>query len=54
MDYWNHALWTDETKMNLFGSDGVERVWRQPDEEYKVKCVFPSSMVVGVSWSGAA
>uniref|UniRef100_A0A672LD89 SAM domain-containing protein n=1 Tax=Sinocyclocheilus grahami TaxID=75366 RepID=A0A672LD89_SINGR len=23
MDYWNHVLWSDETKINLFGSDGV-------------------------------
>ncbi len=38
MDYWNHVLWSDETKINLFGSDGVKRVWRQPDEEYKDKC----------------
>ncbi len=22
--------WSDETKINLFGSDGVKRVWRQP------------------------
>ncbi len=29
MDYWNHVLWSDETKINLFGSDGVKRVWRQ-------------------------
>ncbi len=36
MDYWNHVLWSDETKMNLFGSDGVKRVWRQSGEEYKV------------------
>ncbi len=28
MDYWNHVLWSDETKINLFGSDGVKRVWR--------------------------
>ncbi len=28
MDYWNHVLWSDETKTNLFGSDGVKRVWR--------------------------
>ncbi len=38
MDYWNHVLWSDETKINLFGSDGVKRVWRQPGEEYKDKC----------------
>ncbi len=40
MDYWN--LWSDETKINLFGSEGVKRVWRQPSEEYKDKCVLPT------------
>ncbi len=40
MDYWNHVLWSDETKINLFGSDGVKHVWRQPGEEYKDKCVL--------------
>ncbi len=42
MDYWNHVVWSDETKINLFGSDGVKRVWRQPGEEYKYKCVLPT------------
>ncbi len=40
MDYWNHILWSDETKINLFGSDGVKHVWRKPGEEYKDKCVL--------------
>ncbi len=42
MDYWNHVLWPDETRINLFGSDGVKRVWRQSREEYKDKCVLPT------------
>ncbi|KAK3508901.1 hypothetical protein QTP70_013731 [Hemibagrus guttatus] len=42
MDYWNHVLWYDETKINLFGSDGVKCVWWQPSEEYKDKCVLPT------------
>ncbi len=42
MDYWNHVLWSDETKINLFGSDGVKRVWWQPGEEYKDKCILPT------------
>ncbi len=42
IDYWNHVLGSDETKTNLFGSDGVKRVWRQPGEEYKDKCVLPT------------
>ncbi len=41
MDYWNHVLWSDETKINLFGSDGVKRVWRQLGKEYKDKCISP-------------
>ncbi len=41
MDYGNLVLWSDETKINLFGSDGVKRVWRQPGE-YKDKCVLPT------------
>ncbi len=56
MDYWNHVLWSDETKINLFGSDGVKRVWRQPGEEYKDKCVLPTvkhgggSVMVWAAW----
>ncbi len=26
MDYWDHVMWSVETKINLFGSDGVKRV----------------------------
>ena len=40
MDYWNHVRWSDETKINVFGSDDVKPVWRQPGEEYKDKCVL--------------
>ncbi len=32
-DYWNHVLCSDETRINLFGSDGVKPVWRQLGEE---------------------
>ncbi|KAK3543177.1 hypothetical protein QTP70_012278 [Hemibagrus guttatus] len=42
MDYWNHVLWSDETKINLFGSDGVKCVWWQTGEEYKDKRVLPT------------
>ena len=42
MDYWNHILWSDEMKINLFGSDDFEHVWRRPGEEYKDKCVMPT------------
>ncbi len=39
MDYCNHALWSDKTKINVFGSDGV---WWQTGEEHKDKCVLPT------------
>ena len=42
MDYWNHVLWFDEMKINLFGSDGFKHVWRRPGEEYKDECVMPT------------
>ncbi len=42
MDYWNRVLWSDETKINVCGSDGVKRMWRQSGEEYKDKCVLPT------------
>ncbi len=55
MNYWNHVQWSDETKVNLFGSDGVQHVWWCPGEEYQEKCVLPTVKHGGVaSWSGAA
>ena len=42
MDYWNRVLWSDEMKINLFGSDGFKHMWQQPGEEYKDKCVMPT------------
>uniref|UniRef100_A0AAY5LDB2 Tc1-like transposase DDE domain-containing protein n=1 Tax=Esox lucius TaxID=8010 RepID=A0AAY5LDB2_ESOLU len=43
MDYWNHVMWSDETKINVFDLDGVKRVWQQPGEEYKDMRVFPTT-----------
>ncbi|KAG2470954.1 TCB1 transposase, partial [Polypterus senegalus] len=42
MDYWNRVLWSDEPKINLFGSDGGKHVWWQAGEKYKDKCVLPT------------
>ncbi len=52
MDYWNHALWSDETKINLdkisvCGGNQVRST------KTSVSCL-QWSMVVRVSWSGAA
>ncbi len=43
MDYWNMSCGLiNLDKINLFGSDGIKRVWWQPGEEYKDKCVLPT------------
>ncbi len=36
-DYWDSILWSDETKINVFGTDGFKTVWRRKGEEYKEK-----------------
>ena len=41
-DYWKHVLWSDESKFNLFGSDGKIMVWRLTMEEYHPKCTVPT------------
>ncbi len=46
MDYWNHVLWSDETKINVFGSI-------VQSTKTSVSCI-QSSMVVGVSLWGDA
>ncbi len=42
MNYWNHVLWSDESKVNWFGSDGVQHVWWHPGEEYHENCALPT------------
>ncbi len=42
MNYWNHVLWSDESKVNLFDSDGVQHVWQRPGEEYQENCALPT------------
>jgi len=42
MNFWNHVLWSDETKINVFGSDGIQHVWRSSGEENQEHCVLPT------------
>lgn len=54
MDDWNHVLWSDKTKINLFDSDGVKRVCainQVKSTKTSVPCL-QSSMVLVESWSG--
>ncbi len=41
-DYWDSILWSDETKINVFGTDGFKTVWRRKGQEYKEKCMVPT------------
>lgn len=40
--FWDSVLWSDETKINLFGYDGPQKVWRKAGEEYQEKCLMPT------------
>ncbi len=42
-DYWDSILWSDETKINVFGTDGFKTLWRRKGEEYKEKCMLPTA-----------
>ncbi len=54
-DYWDSILWSDETKINVFGTDGFKTVWRRKGEEYKENAwCLQWNMVVAVSLCGAA
>ncbi|CAJ0836974.1 9468_t:CDS:1, partial [Entrophospora sp. SA101] len=39
---WNNIIWSDESKFNLYYSDGWQRVWRMPKEKYDVDCLIPT------------
>ncbi len=41
-DYWDSILWSDEIKINVFGTDGFKTVWCRKGEEYKEKCMVPT------------
>lgn len=41
-EFWDSIIWSDESKFNMFGSDGKKMVWRHPGEEYKPECLNPT------------
>ena len=42
LNFWNTILWSDESKFNLFSSDGKVLVWRSKKEEFDAKCTVPT------------
>lgn len=41
-DFWKTVIFADESKFNLFSSDGKVCVWRRPNEELKLKNLKPT------------
>lgn len=41
-DDWGKVLWSDETKIELFGINSRRRVWRQPSTEFDPKNTLPT------------
>lgn len=40
--FWDKVLWSDESKFNIFGSDGRIKVWRKKKEALKMKNLNPT------------
>ena len=53
--FWNKMLWSDESKFNLFGSDGKVVVWCSPKRSSDPSAPYPLSntVVVMSSFMGA-
>ena len=41
-EFWDLVIWSDETKINLFESDGAQKVWRKVNTESHVKNTLPT------------
>ena len=39
---WEKVMWSDETKMELFGINSIRRVWRKRNAEYNPKNTIPT------------
>lgn len=41
-DDWRQVLWSDETRISIFGSDGIRYVRRRPNEAHIPECTKPT------------
>ena len=48
-EFWNKINWSNETKINLFGSDGIYRICRQAKQDNNVRNTLPTVKHVGGS-----
>lgn len=42
VEFWEKVIFTDESKFNIFGSDGRRFVWRRPNTELELKNLTPT------------
>ena len=42
LGFWKNVVWSDESKFNLFGSDGKIIVWRSVKVEFEPPCTGPT------------
>ncbi|GBO31924.1 Transposable element Tc1 transposase, partial [Araneus ventricosus] len=52
LEFWNSVLFVEESKYNVFGSDGKQMVWRKPNSELEMKILTPSVEHGGSSQMG--
>ncbi|GFU71752.1 transposable element Tc1 transposase [Trichonephila clavipes] len=49
--FWNEVIFSDESKFNIFGSDGRRMVWRKPNTSHHPKHTIPTARRwVGDEW----
>lgn len=54
-DYWKRVIFSDESKFNIFGYDGKQRVWRKPNKAMDMKNLMPTvKHGEDPSWYGGA
>ena len=41
IEYWKRVIWSNESKANIFDSDGKAAVWRTPREEFDSNYIVP-------------
>ncbi|GFV93718.1 transposable element Tc1 transposase [Trichonephila clavipes] len=48
-NFWKKVIFSDESKFNIFGSDGRRTVWRNPNTALNPKNLYPTVKHGGVS-----
>lgn len=41
-EFWKNVIFSDESKFNIFGSDGKKTVWRKPNTSLQIKNLKPT------------